>query len=113
LGGVADIVVEPKLMEYRTENYRFNNRGNVNGWDEVRKFKVEVRNTRDMDVKVEVKRNFGTQYWKLDKKGDYGKYEKEDLDTVKFVLELKPRVKKVFEYTVRTYHGERERDWSE
>ncbi len=113
LGGVADIVVEPKLMEYSTENYRFDNRGNVNGWDEVRKFGVEVRNTRDLDVKVEIKRNFSTQYWKLDKKGDYGEYEKEDLDTVKFTLNLKPRVKKAFEYTVRTYHGERERDWSE
>jgi hypothetical protein len=113
LGGVADIVVEPKLMEYSTENYRFDNRGNVNGWDEVRKFKVEARNTLDMDVKVEIKRNFNTQYWKLDKKADSGEYEKEDLDTVKFTLNLKPRAKKAFEYTVRTYHGERERDWSE
>ena len=58
LGAVADVVVEPKLMDYKTENYRFDNKGNVNGWDEVRVFSVEVRNTRDVPVKIEIRRNF-------------------------------------------------------
>ncbi len=46
LGTVADVVVEPRLMEYKTENYRFDNKGNVSGWDDVQTFAVEVRNTR-------------------------------------------------------------------
>ena len=111
LGAIADIVVEPKLMDYKTENYRFDNQGNVNGWDEIRTFKVEVKNTRDIGVKVEIKRNFGTQYWDIKNSGDFGAFEKVDLNTVKFTLDLQPRSAKTFEYIVRTYHGVREENW--
>jgi hypothetical protein len=113
LGPVANVVVEPKLMDFETENYRFDRRGDISGWDEVRTFKVEVRNTRDIDVKVEIKRNFNTQYWDLAKSGDFGQFEKVDLDTVKFTLLLKPRSKKEFEYVLTTYHGVRQEDWTE
>jgi hypothetical protein len=114
LGAVADVVVEPKLMDYKTENYRFDRRGNVSGWDEVRTFKVEVKNTRDIDVKVEIKRNFNTTYWDLSRNGDSGEYdkvEKEDMNTIKFTISLQSRTNKKFEYTLRSYHGEREQDW--
>jgi hypothetical protein len=107
LGAVADIVVKPKLMDYKTENYEFDRRGNVTGWDEIRTFDSEVKNTRDIDVKVEIKRNFNTTVWKLTRSGDFGEYEKVDMDTVKFTLELKPRSAKKFEYVLRTYHGTR------
>jgi hypothetical protein len=112
LGAVADIVVEPKLMDYKTESYRFDNKGNVAGWDEVRTFQVEVKNTRDISVKVEIKRHFPTQYWDIKNSGDFGAFEKVDLTTVKFTLELKPRSAKRFEYVLRTYHGVREADWT-
>ena len=111
LGAVADIVVKPKLMDYKTENYEFDRRGNVSGWDEIRTFNIEVKNTRDIDVKVEIKRNFNTSYWKLNRNGDFGEFEKVDMDTVKFTLELKPRSAKKFEYVLRTYHGTRTDDW--
>jgi hypothetical protein len=112
LGAVSNVVVEPTLMDFETKNYRFDRHRNISGWDEVRKFKIEVRNTRDIGVKVEIKRNFPTQYWKLQKSGDFGKFEKVDLDTVKFTLILKPRSKQVFEYVLTTYHGVRQEDWS-
>jgi hypothetical protein len=108
LGPVANVVVEPKLMDFRTENYRFDRRGDISGWDDVHKFAIEVRNTRDIGVKVEIKRNFNTPYWKLEKGGEFGDFEKVDLDTVKFTLSLTPRSVKKFEYTLRTYHGERQ-----
>jgi len=111
LGAVANVVVEPKLMDFKTENYRFDRRGNVSGWDEARTFKIEVKNTRDIDVKVEIKRNFNTSYWKLTRSGDFGKFESVDKDTIKFTLILKPRSKRTFEYILRTYHGTREDDW--
>ncbi|MHC4435404.1 MAG: DUF4139 domain-containing protein, partial [Planctomycetota bacterium] len=111
LGAVADIVVEPKLMDFRTENYRFNSAGDVFGWDEIHTFKVEVRNTREIDVKVEIQRNFGTQYWDIQNSGDFGQFEKADLDTVKYTLDLQPRSSQTFEYTIRTYHGVRQQDW--
>jgi hypothetical protein len=112
LGAIADIVVEPKLMDFKTENYRFDRNGNVNGWDEIHTFKIEVRNTRDINVKVEIKRNFNTQYWDISNSGDFGAFEKVDLDTVKFTLDLQPRSARQFEYVLRTYHGVRQEDWT-
>jgi len=112
LGTVANLVVEPKLMDYKTENYRFDRRDNVSGWDEIHTFKIEVRNTRDINVKVEIKRNFNTQYWDIDNSGDFGAFEKVDLDTVKFTLDLQPGTAKQFQYVLRTYHGVRQEDWT-
>jgi len=111
LGAVANVIVEPKLMNFETENYRFDYRGNVAGWDEISTFEIEVRNTRDIPVKVEIRRNFDTQYWDLTRAGDSGSFEKVDLDTVKFVLTLEPGSARKFEYTVRTYQGARQADW--
>lgn len=110
LGTVADVVVEPKLTDYKTENYRFNTKGNVSGWDEVKTFTVEVRNTRDVPAKIEIVRNFGTPNWDLKRAGDETAFEKVDLDTVKFTLELPPQSKKTFEYTLTTYQGVRAED---
>ena len=111
LGAVGDVVVEPTLMDFETKNYRFDRNGNISGWDEIRTFKVEVKNTREIPVKVEIKRNFTTQYWGLKKSGQLGQFEQVDLDTVKFTLELEPRSKNQFEYILTTYHGVREEDW--
>jgi hypothetical protein len=108
LGPVADVVVEPKLMNFETEQYRFDYRGNIAGWDEIRTFEIEVRNTRDIPVKVEIKRDFPNQYWRL--RASDG-YEKVDMDTVKFMLALEPRSKEKFEYTLRIYQGTRQEDW--
>ena len=112
LGPVGNVVVEPTLMDFETKNYRFDRKRNISGWDEVRKFKIEVRNTREIPAKVEIKRNFPTQYWKLLKSGDFGEFENVDLDTVKFTLILEPRSMKKFEYVLTTYHGVRQEDWT-
>jgi hypothetical protein len=112
LGAVANVVVEPKLMDFETENYRFDRRGNISGWDEIRTFKIEVKNTREIPVKVEIQRNFNTQYWDIRNSGDFGQFEKVDLDTVKFTLVLQTRSAKKFEYILRTYHGVRQEDWT-
>jgi len=111
LGPVGDIVVEPTLMDFKTDNYRYDRNGNIAGWDEIRTFKIEVRNTRDLNVKVEIRRNFPTQYWKLTRSGDFGEFEEVDLDTVEFTVMLEPRSAKKFEYLLTTYHGVREENW--
>jgi hypothetical protein len=111
LGAVANVVVEPKLMNFETENYRFDSRGNVSGWDEIRTFAIEVRNSRQIPAKVEIRRNFDTQYWDLTRADNSGSFEKTDLDTVKFVLTLGPGSTRKFEYTLRTYQGARQADW--
>jgi hypothetical protein len=107
LGAVGNVVVEPRLMDYRTDNYMFNRHGNVNGWEEMREIKFEVKNTRQVPVKVQIQRNFNTRHWSVKNKGDYGKYEKVDLDTVKYTLELEPGSKKEFAQILTTRHGRR------
>ncbi len=117
LGPVGDVVVEPKLMDYKTDSYRFDHKGNVFGWDEIRTFTIKVKNTRGIPAKVEIQRNFNSSYWKLEKSGDFDDFEKIDFDTVRFTVKLLPRSIKEFEYVLTTYHGvRRERGingWSE
>jgi hypothetical protein len=111
LGAVENVVVEPALMEQRTDNYRFDRNRNVAGWDEVQTFEVKVKNTRDVPVKVEIRRNFDTQYWILKRSGQIDEFEKVDMDTVEFTLLLPPRSERTFQYTLTTYQGTRTEDW--
>ncbi len=112
LGPVADIVVEPTLMDSRTDNYRFDQKRNISGWDEIQVFEITVKNTRDIPVKVEIRRNFPTTYWTLERSGQVEEFEKVDQDTVKFSLLLPPRSERRFQYTLTTYHGVRTEDWT-
>ena len=111
LGAVQNVVVEPKLMDYRTANYLFEQWGNIAGWDEIRTFQIAVKNTRDLPIKVEIKRNFKTNYWEMKRQGDFDEYEKYDRNTAKFTLQLAPRSKKTFTYVLTTYHGTRQSAW--
>jgi hypothetical protein len=111
LGAVADVVVEPKLMEVKSDNYRYDRNRNVAGWDDIEVVQVEVRNTRDVAVKIEVTRNFDSPYWEIARGGATDGFEKVDLDTVKFTVELAPHTKKTFEYTLTSYRGVRVEDW--
>ncbi|MDH3981501.1 MAG: hypothetical protein OES84_01225, partial [Kiritimatiellaceae bacterium] len=106
LGAVENVIVEPKLMKQATDRFTFDRKGNISGWDEIHDFEVEVRNTRSVPVKIEIKRNFISNHWKIEKAGDFGTYEKDDLNTVKFILKLPPASKKTFTYQLTTYHGE-------
>jgi hypothetical protein len=111
LGTVQDVVVEAKLMDYKMDNFRRDNKGNIAGWDEIRTFKVEVRNTRDVAVKLEIRRNFDWPAWDIQRSGQLDAYEKVNLNTVKFTLQLEPRSKKTFEYTLTSYRGTRAEDF--
>jgi hypothetical protein len=109
LGPARLVKVEPKLMDYKTEHYVFDNKGNVAGWDEVRTYKIEMTNTRTLPIEIEITRGFGTPYWTLQTKAPYEKY---DATHARFKQQLEPRSKRAFEYTVRTYHGLREQAFS-
>jgi len=107
LGSVKNVIVEPKLMEMRSQNYEFDWKGNITGWEEKKTWKVEVKNTRKLPIRLEVKRNIPVKKWDIENKGECGVYEKEDLDTVKYTLDMQPETKREFEYIVTTYHGTR------
>jgi len=105
LGPARLVKVEPKLMEFKTDNYVFDNRGNISGWDEIRTWKIEMTNTRTLPIEVEITRGFGTAYWTLQTDVSY---EKHDATHARFELNLEPRRQQAFEYVVTTYHGQRE-----
>ena len=111
LGPVSDIVVEPTLMDFRTDNYRMDNNGNIAGWDEIRTFEVKVKNTREIPIRVEIRRNFETPYWTIRQSGESGQFERVDVDTVKFTLTLVPRSAQSFQYILTIYQGTRTQDW--
>ena len=113
LGPVSNVIVEPKLMDFRTDNTRFDDRGNINGWDEIRTWRLEIKNTRDLPVQLEIKRNFPVTTWEIDslnkKNADYKMVDK---DTIQYTLALAPRSGQTIEYVLTTYHGVREEDWT-
>ncbi|MFB0555680.1 MAG: DUF4139 domain-containing protein [Phycisphaerae bacterium] len=110
LGPARLVSVEPKLMNFKTDNYIFDNRGNVAGWDEIRTWKIEITNTRELPIEIEVTRGFGTAYWTMQADIPYEKY---DATHARFKIKLEPRKKQAFEYTVTTYHGVREETLAE
>ncbi|NLH15166.1 MAG: DUF4139 domain-containing protein [Phycisphaerae bacterium] len=112
LGTVADVVVEAKLMDTKSDNYRFDRKGNVNGWDDILSYQIEIRNTRDLPIKIEIQRNFPMPYWDLTNQGTFGDFVKIDMDTVKYTLTLEPASKAVFNYVVTFYQGVRSEDWT-
>ncbi|MHC4285781.1 MAG: DUF4139 domain-containing protein [Planctomycetota bacterium] len=116
LGPARLVKVEPTLMNYKTENYVYDSKRNITGWDEVRTWKIEVTNTRELPIELEITRGFGTSYWTLSlvdpasMPDDAVSYEKHDATHARFKLMRKPRSKWTFGYTVTTYHGVRQED---
>jgi hypothetical protein len=110
LGPARLVKVEPTLMEFRTDNYVYDKKGNIAGWDEIRTWNIEITNTRMLPIEIEITRGFGTAYWKLETDAAY---EKHDATHARFKLNVEPRTKRTLEYTVTTYHGVREEKWQE
>jgi hypothetical protein len=108
LGPARLVAVKPILIDYKAENHTFDNQGNISGWDEVRTWRIEIANTRPLPVDLEVTRDFGTPYWTLKLADAAVTYEKYDATHARFKLTIEPRSKRVFEYTVTTYHGVRQ-----
>jgi hypothetical protein len=112
LGPTRQVSVTPTRMEIATDNFEWQTPGHgradtITGWDETRVVKVEVANTRDLPVQVEVRRNFSTASWDLETDGDPGAYTRQDKDTAQFTLDLEPGERREFRYTVVLRHGTR------
>jgi hypothetical protein len=107
LGVVQQVIVKPTLMAYRTDSYQFDQNKNITGWDEVYEYKVEVKNTKNIPVRVEIQRTMTAPNWKIDNKGDFGKYEKVDVNTVKYTIDVPAKTNKEFTYTQTVFQGSR------
>ena len=101
LGNDQEVLVKPVLMNWIKTDLAFDNNGNVKGWTTKETWEIEVQNSKDIDVVLDIRRNF-TGDWSL---ATATNYEKVDATKVKFVLPLQPREKRKFRYELTTRHG--------
>lgn len=108
-GTSSDVKIEPVLLEYKTNNYVFDRRGNIAGFDKLETWQLKIENSRDIPVDVEIMRHFQGGYWSLQTAPEFkGTYEKVDIDTVKYRLTLAPQSQSILNYTLTLYQGERQ-----
>jgi len=101
LGPDPEVLVKPELKDWRKDDLRFDQDGQVAGWTTTEVWRVEALNSREIEVTVDLRRNFSGD-WTL--KTDASN-EKMDANKVKFLLSLKPREKQAITYEVVTRHG--------
>ena len=101
LGNDREVLVKPALTNWVKTDIHFDQWGNVDGWTVKETWEVEVQNSKEIDVVLDIRRNFAGD-WSLDTKANY---EKVDANKVKFVLPLKPREKQKFAYELTTRNG--------
>jgi len=101
LGNDLEVMVKPALMNWVKTDLQFDNNGNVKGWTIKESWDFEVQNSKDIDVVLDIRRNFSGD-WSLTTPTAY---EKVDATKVKFVLPLKPREKQKLSYEVTTRYG--------
>ena len=101
LGADQNVLVKPTLMNWEKTNLAFDQNGNVKGWTTKETWKIELQNSRDIDVTVDVRRNFSGD-WTLTTTATN---EKVDANKVKFLVPLKPREKRELTYDLTTRLG--------
>ena len=74
LGNDREVMVKPKLMDWQKTDIRFDQWGNIAGWTIKETWQFEVQNSKDIDVVLDIRRNFPGDW---DLKTD-AKYEKVD-----------------------------------
>ena len=101
LGHDLEVSVKPVLMDWQKTDLAFSNNGNVRGWTTKETWEIEVQNSKDIPVVVDIRRTFPGD-WTLT---TTQKYENVDKAKVKFVLPLAARGKQKFTYELVTRHG--------
>jgi hypothetical protein len=101
LGNDQEIMCKPTLMNWEKTDIRFNKDGAVDGWTIKETWQIEAQNSKDIDVTLDVRRNFSGD-WSLD---TAAKYEKVDASKVKFVFPLKSREQQKLAYEITTRYG--------
>jgi len=101
LGNDPEVMIKPVLMDWQKLEIKFDQKGNISGWTTRETWQFEVQNSRDIDVVLDIRRNFG---------GDWSvvtdaPHEKVDANKVKFIVPLKPREKQTFTYELTTRNG--------
>ena len=100
-GNDREVLVKPTLLNWDKTNLQFDGNGDVKGWTMKETWQIEVQNSKDIDVVLDVRRNFAGD-WSLKTTANY---EKVDAGKVKFVLPLRAHEKQRFGYEVTMNFG--------
>jgi hypothetical protein len=101
LGPDQEVLVRPTLANWTKADLAFDRHGNVIGWTTTETWKVEVQNSKEIPVMIDVRRRFDGD-WTLNTNATY---DQMDARRAKFLLPLQPRESQEFEYQVTTRHG--------
>jgi len=101
LGNDLEVMVKPTLINWIKTDVQFDQSGNVKGWTTRETWDIEVQNSKEIDVVLDIRRNFSGD-WNLTTRAEY---ENVDATKVQFVVPLKPREKQKFTYELTTRHG--------
>ncbi len=101
MGPDRQVLVKPALMNWEKTDVRFDTRGEVKGWTTRETWEFELRNSRQTDIVLDLRRNFAGD-WSL---ATAAPYEKMDAGKVRFLAPLKARETKRFGYELTTRHG--------
>jgi hypothetical protein len=101
LGQDLEVAVKPALMDWQKTDVQFDNRGNVKGWTTKETWEIEVQNSKDIPVVLDIRRNFAGD-WTLTTAAPH---ESVDATKVKFLLPLAAHAKQTVSYTLVTRHG--------
>jgi len=101
LGADQEVLVKPVMMNWEKTDIRFDDKGNVSGWTTKETWQFEVRNSKDIDITLDIRRNFSGD-WSIETQATN---EKVDANKVKFVIPLKSREQRTFTYDLTTRHG--------
>ena len=101
LGNDPEVLIKPTLMNWQKTDIKFDQYDNVSGWTIKQSWQFEVQNSKDINVVLDIRRNFVGD-WDLDTKAER---EKVDANSVKFIVPLRPHEKKTFPYDLTTRYG--------
>ncbi|MDB6053559.1 MAG: hypothetical protein JWN25_1082 [Verrucomicrobiales bacterium] len=102
LGADPEVRIKPTLTNYQKIDLRFGQGGNLVGWTTMNTWQIEVQNSREIEVTIDIRRSFQGD-WSMTTEA---KYEKVDANKVKFLMTLKPHESQKFTYEVVTRFGE-------
>jgi hypothetical protein len=101
LGNDLEVRVTPTLLNWAKTDMAFDGHGNVIGWTTTETWKIEVQNSKEIPVAIDVRRRFDGD-WSLNTAASY---EQVDAQRAKFLLALAPGQSQAFEYRLTTRHG--------
>jgi len=107
LGSAREVKIVPKVMAYKKTNIFFDDKGNINGFDEVKECKVELSNFTDSPSDMEYIKNLDSNYFKITGISHPDQFKQTDQDTIQFTIRLAPHSNENIYFTLETRRGER------